>query len=279
MLKISELYIYPIKSLQGIAVKQARVTPTGFEHDRRWLLVDENNRFITQRECHEMTQLLVSIANEGLVITHKTKGDSFSVPFTTEPRADDCGSISVVIWDDTCTAEYVSNEADEWFSRMLGMKCRLVYMPDTTQRITDQRYAPEGAITSFADGFPYLIIGQASLDDLNTRLETPLPMNRFRPNLVFTGGAPYQEDRMGNFKINLIDFYGVKLCARCVMTTIDQDNAATGKEPLKTLASYRLKNNKIMFGQNLIYSGDGFVSIGDQIELISYNDDERFIVG
>jgi uncharacterized protein YcbX len=277
MLQISELYVYPIKSLPGIPLQQARVTERGFEHDRRWMLVDENNLFISQRTNPEMTQLLVSIESSGLRVTHKTKNDSIAIPFQTAP-AQEQDSAAVTIWDDTCTADFVNNEVDEWFSLMLGMKCRLVYMPENSRRTVDQRYAPEDAITSFADGYPFLIIGQASLDELNNRLSEPLPMNRFRPNIVFTGGAPFGEDMMAHFVVAGVNFYGVKLCARCVMTTINQDDASKGKEPLKTLATYRRKEQKILFGQNLIHDGQGLITVGDSIQTLSFNRDERFIV-
>ena len=161
---------------------------------------------------------------------------------------------------------------------MLGIPCRLVYMPNETARITDQRYTPENSITSFSDAYPFLIIGQASLDDLNNRLNEPLPMNRFRPNIVFTGGAPYQEDTMHTFSIGNIIFHGVKLCARCIMTTIDQATAMRYKEPLKTMARYRFKNNKIMFGQNLVHKGLGEISVGDALEVSKLNHEERFVV-
>ncbi len=274
MLQISELYIYPIKSLGGIAVKQAAVTDRGFEHDRRWMLVDENNRFITQRQVPEMALLRVSIENEGLCVTHKTKNDSITIPFA-------CCSANreaVTIWDDNCLAEFVSEEADNWFTTMLGIDCRLVHMPDDTRRQVDQNYAPAGAVTSFSDGYPYLIIGQATLDDLNSRLDQALPVNRFRPNIVFTGGEPYEEDRLAHFVINNISLYGVKLCGRCIIITIDQDKALKGKEPLKTLSSYRSKNNNTYFGQNLVHKGEGVISIGDILHPISLNYDERFII-
>jgi uncharacterized protein YcbX len=122
-------------------------------------------------------------------------------------------------------------------------------------------------MASFSDGVPFLLIGRSSLDDLNNRLKDPLPINRFRPNIVFTGGQPYQEDIIDSFTINNIAFNGVKLCARCVMITIDQNNASGSKEPTKTLASYRLKNKKIYFGQNLIHSGTGQISVGDELIL------------
>ena len=275
MLQVSELYIYPIKSLSGIAVKSAKITDRGFEHDRRWLLVDAENRFLTQREHPQMALLQPTIDSNELRITHKISSKSFTISLNTPPSGD---RGAVTIWDDICEAEFVSDEADRWFSTILGLKCRLVYMPDETRRIVDQRYAPENAVTSFSDAYPFLIIGQASLNDLNNRLDEPLPMNRFRPNIVFTGGGPYDEDLYNHFKICGIDFYGVKLCARCVMTTIEQETAKKGKEPLKKLASYRFKNNKILFGQNLIHQGDGEIAVGDALVVLTNHNEERFLV-
>jgi uncharacterized protein YcbX len=273
MLTISELYIYPIKSLGGIAVTYAEVTDRGLKYDRRWMLVDEQNRFLTQREFPQMTLLKVHIESNGLLVTHHLNG-SVSIPF----KQHNPNKQQVVIWDDTCIGVFVSNEHDTWFSDALGIKCRLVYMPDDTRREVDQRYAPEGMITSFSDAYPFLIIGQASLDDLNSRLAEPLPMNRFRPNIVFAGGDPFEEDLMKHIHIAGISFYGVKLCARCIMTTINQQTAVKAKEPLKTLASYRFKNNKILFGQNLIHEGMGVITVGDTIEVLSTHDEDRFIV-
>ena len=277
MLQISGLYIYPIKSLPGISLTQARVTDRGFEHDRRWMLVDENNIFLTQRLLPGMTQLPLSLEKEGIRVTNKANGDSFLVPFdagveVAEKRAE------VVVWDDTCLAEYVSDEADKWFSKALGINCRLVYMPEDSRRIVDQRYAPADKITSFSDAYPFLVIGQASLDELNSRMTEPLPINRFRPNIVFKGGKAFEEDIMDLFTINGIDFYGVKLCARCPIPTIDQNTGAKGKEPSKTLAKYRQRDNKVYFGQNLVHRGDGIISLGDALDVKNYHTDERFII-
>jgi uncharacterized protein YcbX len=273
MLTISELYIYPIKSLGGIALTSAEVTDRGFKYDRRWMLVDEQNRFLTQREHPQMALLKVSVESDGLQVTHQLKG-SVSIPFIQHGQS----KHEVVIWDDTCTGVYVSHELDNWFSDAIGIKCRLVYMPEDTRREVDQRYAPEGSITSFSDAYPFLIIGQASLDDLNSRLAEPLAMDRFRPNIVFTGGRPFEEDLMNHIHIAGIGFYGAKLCARCVMTTINQQTAVRAKEPLKTLASYRFKNNKILFGQNLIHEGTGIIAVGDTMEVLSIHHEDRFIV-
>jgi uncharacterized protein len=274
MLQVSELFIYPIKSLGGIAVKSAEITDKGFKYDRRWLLIDENNRFLSQREIAGMALLKVEITPPGLLIKHNISSESITIPF--QPLTSNY--CQVIVWDDTCTAIYVSDEADKWFSKILGVKCRLVYMPDHSNRQVDEKYAPEGFVTSFSDAYPFLIISQASLDDLNSRLTEKLPIDRFRPNIVFTGGEPFSEDLMNNFIINNINFYGVKLSARCIMTTIDQNNIVKTKEPLKTLAKYRRRGNDVFFGQNLIHSGQGIISVNDIIEVVNYHTDKRFTI-
>lgn len=274
MLRVSQLYIYPVKSLGGIALDTATVTDRGFQYDRRWMLVDLNNQFISQREVHHMALLKLKITDSGIQVNHSAKKEFYTIPF--EPVKNDFAEVT--IWDDTCTGQFVSDEADRWFSDVLQVRCRLVYMPDDTHRFTDQRYTSEASITSFSDAYPFLMIGQSSLDNLNSRLAESLPMSRFRPNIVFSGGIPYQEDMMHTFTIGNITFYGVKLCARCVMTTIDQETAISGKEPLKTLARYRSKDHKIMFGQNLTHHGLGEIKIGDKIDVLKLNFEERFII-
>lgn len=274
MLQISELYIYPIKSLGGIKLDQALITDRGFEYDRRWMLIDSNNRFISQREVPAMALLNVRILNNHLQVVNNQNQTSVKIPLYTNNQQ----LINVIIWDDICIAQPVSEEINRWFSDTLGLNCRLVYMPNETKRATDPHYSADGMITSFSDGYPFLIIGQASLDDLNKRVDTPLPINRFRPNIVFTGGSPYLEDTMDSFSINNVDFNGVKLCARCIITTIDQHSAQKGKEPLKTLATYRFKNNKIYFGQNLVHTGTGIINVGDEILVSSTHTDGRFII-
>ncbi|MEO6149728.1 MAG: MOSC N-terminal beta barrel domain-containing protein [Mucilaginibacter sp.] len=275
MLTVSALYIYPIKSLGGIAVDSAMVTDRGFKYDRRWMLVDENNIFLSQREIAQMALLKVEIEAEGLRVSHKYRDEIISIPFA--PQGNE--TCSVVVWDDTCPAIYVSNEADKWFSNMLGYKCRLVYMPDDSHRLVDEKYSPGKELTSFSDAYPFLLIGQASLDELNSRLADALPINRFRPNMVFTGGEPHSEDIIKNFSINGIYFKGVKLCARCIITTTDQDTGIRNKEPLKTLAKYRVKNNNILFGQNLVNKGEGIIAVGDVLENITlHENNERFMV-
>ncbi len=273
MYTISQLFIYPIKSLGGFEVSSAQLTDRGLQYDRRFMLVDSSNNFLTQREHPVMSLLQTNIEGNELVIFHKKNAaDKISVPLQPVPAA----TVSVKVWDDECAAQYVNNGADEWLTKQLSMSCRLVYMPDGEKRLVDEQYAKNKEITSFSDGYPLLIIGQASLNDLNSRLEQPLPINRFRPNIVFTGGQPYDEDTMEHVKVNGIDMYGVKLCARCTMTTINQSTAKKAKEPLKTLAGYRMRNNKIYFGQNILYKQTGQLKVGNVIEAIKVKPHDLF---
>lgn len=264
MLSVSELFIYPVKSLGGIRVNTAELTDRGFCYDRRWMLVDEQHRFLSQRELPAMALLQTSLGDDGIIVADKLDPENkITIPFAAKNE-----KLQVQVWDDSCEAYAVSDTLDTWFSAALQKKCRLVHMPDSSLRKVDSRYAFENEITSFSDGYPVLMIGQSSLDDLNSRLEEKMLINRFRPNIVFSGGAPYQEDEMAAFEINGIVFYGVKLCARCVVTTIEQSRAVKGKEPLKTLSAYRQRDNKIYFGQNVLYRGKGTISIGNSITII-----------
>jgi uncharacterized protein len=265
MLQVTHLFVYPIKSLGGFSLQTAEITSTGFKHDRRWMLVDENNLFLSQRSHPQMALLQTAETATGIKVFHKTdRALSITIPFTNENTA----VIKVQVWDDICDAIVVTNLCNEWFSTMLQINCKLVYMPDDSKRLVDKKYAGNEEITSFSDGYPLLMIGQLSLDKLNEKLSEPLPMNRFRPNIVFAGGHPHIEDEMAAFTINEINFLGVKPSSRCVMTTINQHTAQKGKEPLTTLATYRIKNNKIYFGQNVLQQQNGFISVGDEIKIL-----------
>ncbi|MBL0357353.1 MAG: MOSC domain-containing protein [Chitinophagaceae bacterium] len=266
MLQVSQLYIYPIKSLAGIAVSAVNITDRGFEYDRRWMLVDANNRFLSQREFAVMALLQVQITVEGLSVFHKQTPDNpIIIPF--EPATEEKGIVK--IWDASCEATFVSRDADEWFSKILNTVCRLVYMDEDCHVKVDERYSIKKSLTSFSDGYPILMISEASLEDLNSKATEAIPMNRFRPNLVFKGSLAFEEDNMKEFIINGLTFYGVKPSSRCVVTTIDQATAEKRKEPLKTLATYRSKNNKIYFGENIIAAGTGKIHVGDHINMVS----------
>lgn len=266
MLQLSELWIYPIKSLGGISLTQAQVTDRGLEHDRRWLLVDENGTFLSQREHSILALFQPEMRTSGMVITYRKTGSFIEVPLH---YTKDQALFTVTVWDDSIQAFEVDAAISAWFSQILGFSARLVYMPHDSHRKVDADYAISPSdITSFSDAYPFLIIGQSSLDDLNTRLKNPITMNRFRPNFVFTGGEPYEEDTWIQFNIGALLFYGVKPCGRCVMTTIDQEKGiVSGKEPLKTLAKYRMSGNNVLFGQNLIAASLGLVSVGNSITI------------
>ena len=266
MLSISQLYIYPIKSLGGIAVASALVTNRGLQYDRRFMLVDSNNIFLTQRDLPAMALLRTSIEHNDLIVYQKDNlANKLRLPLVPEPLG---LTAMVKIFDDLCEGQYINDEADKWFSDKLNFPCRLVYMPESTHRKVDEAHAFNDDITSFTDGYPILLIGQSSVDDLNSRLEELLPVNRFRPNMVIAGGQPFEEDTMEQFSIKEINFYGVKLCARCVITTTNQETGIKGKEPLKTLSTYRMTNNKVLFGQNVLCGGEGVIRLGDEIKIV-----------
>lgn len=264
-LKLSEIWIYPVKSLGGIRLQSSAVKEKGLPYDRRWMLVDENGTFMTQRVHPKMALFALAINDHHLTIRHQN--DSIDLPLNpsiTTPQQ------PVIIWNDTVAAHEVSQEHSQWFSDRLALKCRLVYFPEENPRAVDPAYKVNDEHVSLADAYPFLIIGQQSLDDLNTRLTDPVPMNRFRPNFVFTGGESYEEDTWRNFSIGANRFVGVKLCARCVLTTVNQVTAEKGKEPLRTLSGYRTRNNKVLFGQNLVALDHGVIKVGDSITVQSY---------
>ncbi len=262
---LSAITIYPIKSLKGIAVTEAALEPRGLVLDRRWMLVDNFGAFMTQREYPRMALVRVDVTPHGLLCVAPA-GEPLLVPY-----AGDGQPFTVEIWRDHCQAVTVSREADEWFSRFLGLACHLVQMPATTQRLVDTEYAHTGEVVSFADGYPFLLIGQASLDDLNQRLAAPLPMTRFRPNFVVAGAEPFAEDGWQRVQIGDAVFAPVKPCARCELTTVDPDRGVVaGKEPLRTLATFRKQGSKVLFGQNLLLvAGDGTLRVGDPVRVLA----------
>ncbi|MBS4034604.1 MAG: MOSC domain-containing protein [Ignavibacterium sp.] len=265
-LTLSEINIFPVKSLGGISLQSSVVEERGLKYDRRWLLVDGNGMFMTQRDFPQMALIELSLSENNLTIKHKSDTSLPAISIPLKYFSDE--RIDVIIWDDKCKAVPVNKEYDDWFSETLKMKCRLVKMPDDERRVVEKKFISEDKIVSFADAYPFLIIGQSSLDDLNSRLETPLPMNRFRTNFVFTGGKPFEEDKWNNFNIGEVKFKAVKPCARCVITTTDQETGKRSEEPLRTLATYRKSKNKVLFGMNLISFSAGTVKVGDSITLI-----------
>lgn len=265
MLRVQDIFIYPIKSLKGIRLESAKVLERGFQYDRRWMLVDREGLFLTQRTHHQMALIQVELQDNHLLVSTQINQDNpIQIPFDRKLES----QIEVEVWDDRMLANLVDPTFDQWFSEVLGIDCRLVVMPESTQRKVSLKYSVNSESVSFADGMPYLIIGQESLNHLNSKLTQKVTMNRFRPNIVFSGGESYTEDNWKNIKIGDVDFCVVKPCARCVLITVDQETGEKSKEPLRTLASYRTLNNKVYFGQNALALQEGVLRVGDSIQLI-----------
>jgi uncharacterized protein YcbX len=273
MLTIASLHIYPIKSLGGFSVKEARTTDRGFEHDRRWMLVNENGRFITQREAPSMACLHSSILADGFRITEIRDGAVIDLPWEirSSPRR------QATVFADTVAVLDAPADVSAWFANKLQLPCALVFMPEDSKRSVDPTFAI--GINSLSDGFPYLIVSQASLDDLNERIPSAdpligtsahLPMDRFRPNIVIAGGQAFQEDGWKEIMIGDAHFSLVKPCARCAIPTIDQRTSERGMEPTRTLASYRKRVTsqggvKVEFGMNAMAVPDVTLRIGDPV--------------
>ena len=266
MIKIESLHIYPIKSLAGISLRESKVTNRGLAYDRRWMLVDEKNQFISQREHPRLSLLQPEIKNQEMFV-HDRSGVKESLAFKlNEPNSE---PEQVTIWDDTIPAKPLSDTVNQWFSAYLQASVRLFHMHEESIRQADQRYAmTANDKVSFADGYPVLLLSEATLNLLNSKLESPLSMDRFRPNVVVSGTTPHEEDTWREINTKKQKLFGVKPCARCTITTIDQDSAKFGKEPLKTLATYRKTGNKVLFGENFIPKEEGMLGVGDEIQII-----------
>lgn len=259
---VSGLSIYPVKSCRGIKLNSSELGSFGLENDRRWMVVDEHGVMLTQRKIAEMSLIQVELTDFGIIL-EKPLMHSLSV---TIPSAKN--RIAVKVWKDHCQAFDAGDEAAKWLSAALSVKCRLAYFPDDEFRQVDLTYANKGEKTAFSDGFPLLLISQASLDDLNTRLSVPVVMERFRPNIIISGCQPFEEDKWKSIRIGGIIFRIVKPCSRCIIPNINIETAEREKEPIKTLSSYRKRENKIFFGQNIIANSLGKIDVGMTVELI-----------
>ena len=265
---LAALHVYPVKGLKGIELRQARATERGLEHDRRFMVVDEEGVFLTQRDHPQMATIWTDIDDGRLTLAAPDMGE-VSVPLVPDAPA----SMKVQVWRSVVDAAHVSNPADAWLSECLGLACQLVYMPDASRRFSNPDYAGEGRQVGFADGDAYLVTGEASLADLNRRLaergHPALPMNRFRPNLVVAGAAPYAEDGWKDVRIGGAVLRAAKPCGRCQVTTTDQaTGVVAGPEPLATLSTYRDSTEfGVMFGMNCVTVQPGTLRVGDPVYL------------
>jgi uncharacterized protein len=255
---LSGLFIYPIKACAGIALDRASVVERGLALDRRYMLVDRAGTFITQREVPRLCLVATALDDSRLILSAPGR------PTLALPQAlQDGERVACRVWEDTGSA-LCSAEGSRWFSDFLHDDVRLVYMPDSERRAVNPKRARSSDIVSFADGYPLLVISEASLADLNSRLDEPLDMRRFRPNLVLSDCEPFAEDRFNTLSIGEVSFRAVKRCDRCSVTMVDPTSAERGKEPLRTLARYRLEDGKVWFGMNLIHDGPGELRVGDR---------------
>jgi len=261
-LQLSELAIYPVKSLRQVSLRYTSVDRFGFSGDRRWMVVDSAGKFITQRQQASMSLIQVTLTGEGVIL----QAPDVSEMAVTIPTGR--ANARVKIWKDECNVVDCGDDVAHWLSRFLGVQCRLVYFPDDEVRQVDLNYAQKGDRTAFSDGFPILLLSQASLDDLNSRLETPIPMRRFRPNMVVSGCEPFAEDNWRSIRIGGLVFRVVKPCSRCVIPNIDPNTGERGTEPTRTLVNYRRRDGKVYFGQNVIADSVGRLEVGMPVELL-----------
>ena len=257
-MQISSIYVYPIKSLGGISLLRSEVTERGLALDRRWILVDENNVFLTQRNIAEMALFKLAIESDCLIVSFEL--EEIKIPFKTSSQNKEI----ISIWDDKLEAVHVGKIFDNWFSDRLKLKCKLFYQPEYSIRKIDEKYSITGnEHTNLADGYPILIVSEASLADLNSKCPEFIEMIRFRPNIVIKNSKAFEEDNLEKFNVGNTLMYGVKPCARCILTTINPKTLEKSKEPLLTLSTYRKINNKIHFGQNVLVHEVGEIKIGD----------------
>lgn len=260
---LSEMHLYPIKSCGGIRVESAALDRFGLVHDRRWMLVDQHNVALTQRQCAAMALIQTQLLGAGLRISLYGQVLDIAIPTVTAAT-----SVVVEVWGDRVQALDGGQDAARWLSERLVQACRLVFMPDDSERRVDKNFAKADETVSFADGFPLLLISQASLDDLNSRLDNPVPMNRFRPNLVVSGCAPFEEDQWRRIRIGDVEFDLPKRCSRCVMPSIDQATGILDNSINRVLASYRRRDGAICFGQNLLYADMGILNISASLKVL-----------
>lgn len=258
--RLTGINIYPIKSARGIALSEWETDTFGLRYDRRWMVVDGHGRFITQRNHPRMALVTVGVGDGVLHI------DAPGMPALETPLHPVAAVLTeVVVWNFAGPGTWLGEAAALWFSAFLGTECSLVHMGDDVVRLANPLFAPESTRVSFADGYPILLISEESLADLNGRLSQPLPMNRFRPNLVVAGAEAYAEDGWGKIEIGGMALRVVKPCFRCAITTTDQVTAERGQEPLRTLARYRRVNGEVMFGQNVVHETTGSLRVGDTV--------------
>jgi hypothetical protein len=266
-IRLASIHIYPMKAARAVDLGESRVEPWGLAGDRRWLLVDEDGRFISQREESSVARVVVSCGPDCIRVSAEGRTDLVIA----EPPAG-AALLKVRVWSTTLLAAAAGPEADTWFSDYFGRPARLVYLDDPTRRPVDPEYGRAGDVVSFADGYPLLLTSAGSLDELGGWLaadgERPVPMTRFRPSVVVAGAPPWAEDRWRRVRIGAVPFRVAKPCGRCLVTTTDQVTGERGRQPLKMLGRRRRFGQQLVFGQNLIPDAGGVIRVGDPVEIL-----------
>lgn len=260
--KLTRIMVYPVKSCGGVELESAELRAGGLAHDRRWMLLDERGRMATQRRHPEMARIRAAIEPDALRLRAPGMPE-LSLPFAHERQPD---TVTVPTWHGRTEGIEVGSSADRWFGRFLGISCRLVRMPDTVHRQLDSAFATADDRVGYADAFPVLLVNEASLADLNARLYNPIPVERFRPNLVVGGSRAFEEDDWEKIEIGDASFRVAEPCPRCSVITVDQESGRrTGTEPLRSLAGYRWGRSGLHFGANLIPDNEALLKREDPV--------------
>lgn len=260
-MKVHSLWVYPVKSLPGMPVNEFALDDFGPVGDRRWMIIDADRQFVTQRSHPELARIGVSLQHDGVEVDIPEQG-RYTLCETRE-------SLRALVWRDWTQAYVGEAEANEALSRYCGKPLRFVFMPDESFRRVDTARVQDLRRVSFADGFPLLITNLASLDELNSRLDAPVEMRRFRPNIVVEGAEAWAEDRWRLVEVGDNQFSLVKPCSRCVMTTVDPDSGIkdASVQPLRTLSTYRRTDDGVIFGMNAIHESEGRIRVGDPVTI------------
>ncbi len=263
-MRIIELNIYPVKSLGGISLQESMVTSKGLMYDRNWMLLDENGVFMTQRNHPQMALIDTQIKDGDLIFSHKKIDSVASIPILKSYGV----TLRTKVWSTSCEVQKVDT-IGEWFSEIFGFKCHLVFFPKKNIRIKETEEGIEKRIASLADKSPVLITNTASLKELNGRLDAPIPMNRFRANIIGDGKTAFEEDKWESVKIGGTTFETVEICGRCKLINVNHLTGETSKEPLETLSTYRKMNREIKFGMRMnckMQEGKSpIIKLGDEI--------------
>lgn len=260
---VSDLRCYPLKSARGHSLAQATSDGFGLSGDRRWLVIDAAGQFVSQRSHARLALLDVVSTPDGLQLSFAGESIDVARPETSAPR------VASTVWGDTIDALLADVVVSEWLSRHFAAQWRLVFCPDDALRRVDSDYAADGQRVAFADGFPLLLIGQSSLEALNAKLDEPVPMDRFRPNLVISGATPYAEDEWKKLRVGDVEIDVVKPCSRCAIPSINQQTAERDSAINRVLASYRRREGVIYFGMNALLPAGATLRVGDCVEILT----------